>query len=198
MAVVCAPRVRYPYAGRSRVAQSAERPAVNRQVIGSSPIAGASQVMCPLTCVNFRKEGMARRSRYPRSTQDPHNRSGYAGRVRATGKPCSARPSVATGVWRSSRIRAEGFPRLYNLPGRRAVLGLLAELGSRYLLGRPPGAPPRMAAGMMADFTGASYKSHRPSPGRSCLQARWRRVASDMYRRPGSRAPGHSPGARRT
>jgi hypothetical protein len=36
--------VRYPYPGRSRVAQSAERPAVNRQVIGSSPIAGASQV----------------------------------------------------------------------------------------------------------------------------------------------------------
>ncbi len=35
------PRVRYPYPGRSRVAQSAERPAVNRQVIGSSPIAGA-------------------------------------------------------------------------------------------------------------------------------------------------------------
>src|SRR5262249_37401325 len=47
--------VRYPYARgvdrpavpagssarRSRVAQSAERPAVNRQVIGSSPIAGA-------------------------------------------------------------------------------------------------------------------------------------------------------------
>src|SRR5581483_1933390 len=35
------PSVRYPYPGRSRVAQSAERPAVNRQVIGSSPIAGA-------------------------------------------------------------------------------------------------------------------------------------------------------------
>jgi hypothetical protein len=29
-------------ARRSRVAQSAERPAVNRQVIGSSPIAGAT------------------------------------------------------------------------------------------------------------------------------------------------------------
>ena len=32
--------VRYAYPRRSRVAQSAERPAVNRQVIGSSPIAG--------------------------------------------------------------------------------------------------------------------------------------------------------------
>jgi hypothetical protein len=41
--VTSPPQVRYPYPGRSRVAQSAERPAVNRQVIGSSPIAGAQQ-----------------------------------------------------------------------------------------------------------------------------------------------------------
>jgi hypothetical protein len=33
-----------PYAGQSRVAQLAERPAVNRQVIGSSPIAGARAI----------------------------------------------------------------------------------------------------------------------------------------------------------
>jgi hypothetical protein len=39
--------VRYAYPRRSRVAQSAERPAVNRQVIGSSPIAGAH--FMPLT-----------------------------------------------------------------------------------------------------------------------------------------------------
>jgi hypothetical protein len=39
--VTSPPRVRYPYAGRSRVAQSAERPAVNRQVPSSSLGAGA-------------------------------------------------------------------------------------------------------------------------------------------------------------
>src|SRR5690242_14807359 len=39
------PRVRYPYSGRSRVAQSAERPAVNRQVLGSSPSAGANALV---------------------------------------------------------------------------------------------------------------------------------------------------------
>jgi hypothetical protein len=45
-------------ASRSRVAQSAERPAVNRQVIGSSPIAGASRTgpVSPLTCENAGRE----------------------------------------------------------------------------------------------------------------------------------------------
>ena len=37
------PPTRSECAARSRVAQSAERPAVNRQVIGSSPIAGAER-----------------------------------------------------------------------------------------------------------------------------------------------------------
>ena len=39
-------------ARQSRVAQSAERPAVNRQVIGSSPIAGAR-----FTCGNVSRNG---------------------------------------------------------------------------------------------------------------------------------------------
>src|SRR6266581_1824825 len=43
--------------GRSRVAQLAERPAVNRQVIGSSPIAGAQS--CALTCMNAWERGAA-------------------------------------------------------------------------------------------------------------------------------------------
>ena len=43
--VTSAPRVRYPYPGRSRVAQSAERPAVNRQVPSSSLGAGATKTV---------------------------------------------------------------------------------------------------------------------------------------------------------
>ena len=59
--VTCPPRVRYPYPGRSRVAQSAERPAVNRQVIGSSPIAGATEP--PGVSPHLRKRRKGRRLR---------------------------------------------------------------------------------------------------------------------------------------
>src|SRR5690349_25150724 len=41
------PVVRYADAGRSRVAQLAEQPAVNRQVLGSSPSAGATSENLP-------------------------------------------------------------------------------------------------------------------------------------------------------
>ena len=59
---------------RSRVAQSAERPAVNRQVIGSSPIAGAEPTADLLlrgigsSCVGFRCWGVTEVSR-PMSEQ---------------------------------------------------------------------------------------------------------------------------------
>jgi hypothetical protein len=47
-----------------------DRPSVNRQVIGSSPIAGAQSVS-PLTCINAGREALwrSRRPRGPRSTQ---------------------------------------------------------------------------------------------------------------------------------
>jgi hypothetical protein len=68
--------VRYPYAGRSRVAQSAERPAVNRQVIGSSPIAGASQAFHrqPPHLRQRRKRGNRHGAGSAPAEQDPHNR----------------------------------------------------------------------------------------------------------------------------
>ena len=74
MSVTSPPQVRYPYAGRSRVAQSAERPAVNRQVIGSSPIAGASLSLHrqPSHLRQRRKRGYRHGARSARAEQDSH------------------------------------------------------------------------------------------------------------------------------
>jgi hypothetical protein len=74
VSVTSPPQVRYPYAGRSRVAQSAERPAVNRQVIGSSPIAGASLSLHrqPSHLRQRRKRGYRHGARSARAEQDSH------------------------------------------------------------------------------------------------------------------------------
>jgi hypothetical protein len=89
-----------PRTGQSRVAQSAERPAVNRQVIGSSPIAGAT-LSAPLTCINAGREVVPWRIQRlcgPRSTQNQHNRpaAGQSGLVAGGGRrPARRRPRPA-------------------------------------------------------------------------------------------------------
>ena len=109
--------MRYPYAGRSRVAQSAERPAVNRQVIGSSPIAGATRslIVSPLTCIKAGREGLMAhaapvRTKIPTKSPQPARRGLPA--CPGEGPPRRARPGPR------ERDRAPGHPR--RPPGDRA------------------------------------------------------------------------------
>jgi hypothetical protein len=87
VSVTSPPQVRYPYAGRSRVAQSAERPAVNRQVLGSSPSAGASYWS------GVRSVGAA-----PSSPRFPHVLLAQPSALGGVGSPADGAPATVVPV----------------------------------------------------------------------------------------------------
>ena len=142
VSVTSPPQVRYPYAGRSRVAQSAERPAVNRQVIGSSPIAGAIRSLHrqPSHLRQRRKRGNPHGAGSARADQDPHKitqpaRGGpHGARPGGPGRAAAARPPRSGDGARGHPGRPPGDRagvRDHRVPGPRGAGPLAGSLAPR-------------------------------------------------------------------
>lgn len=150
VSVTSPPQVRYPYAGRSRVAQSAERPAVNRQVIGSSPIAGAvSSALSPATTQEERESSW--RTKRPHGARSPQNPTTGAQRGRTVLR------RSGEGWPHGTRQGPREWDRTRGHPGRRAG-DRAGSTGSRCT--RP--ARSRVAGGRSA--TRVSWAGCGPAP----------------------------------
>ena len=208
--------MRYPYAGRSRVAQSAERPAVNRQVIGSSPIAGAkTSALSPAKTQEEREcPWRTQRPRGPRSPQNPHNRPAVPHGLPGGRSPVAgARPDAR------ERDGARGHPgrppghragvRDHRVPGPRGAGPLAGSLarerqaaavrgGVRGKAGRQAGESRRAAGNRCAQHDTPRcgpdrvLPVRRPAPGPAAMVPQARAYSTPAVR--AVRFPGHRRG----